>query len=222
MVAIEALELWHRPTTCLKFPALKAGTSESHRLRLRMVSRVRYTYRSMAMATPTTNIKASGYRNIPPSLKKLTAEFMKFICALLDKLSISRICDSTRFRKIGYDLLLTLVRRAARCTILGRIGLHGLVIDDFAFEYVPVDRGQDLIDQAVHRFTGQIPDIGLLPGDDIHDLGLLPIARHGGGAQFQAIRGSRRLLTRSRIGASAGGGCRLCGGGAGVGGRGRG
>src|SRR5580693_375183 len=85
MVAIEALELWHRPTTCLKFPALKAGTSESHRLRLRMVSRVRYTYRSMAIATPTTNIKANGYRNTPPSLKKLTAEFMKFICALLNK-----------------------------------------------------------------------------------------------------------------------------------------
>src|SRR5450631_3554743 len=89
MVAIEAFELWHKPTTCLKFPALRAGTSESHKLRLRMVSRVRYTYRSMAMETPTTNIKASGYRNNPPSLKKLTAEFMKFICALLDKLSLS-------------------------------------------------------------------------------------------------------------------------------------
>src|SRR5580693_7456124 len=86
MVAIEAFELWQRPTTCLKFPALNAGTSESQRLRLRMVSRVRYTYRSMAIATPTTNIKANGYRNTPPSLKKLTAEFMKFICALLDKL----------------------------------------------------------------------------------------------------------------------------------------
>src|ERR1700721_3402221 len=105
MVAIEALELWHRPTTCLKFPALKAGTSETQRLRLRMVSRVRYTYRSMAIATPTTNIKASGYRKIPPSLKKLTAELMKFICALLNKLFV-RICNSTRFRKIGYDSLL--------------------------------------------------------------------------------------------------------------------
>src|SRR5271155_6125829 len=83
MVAIEAFELWHRPTTCLKFPALSAGTSASHRLRLRMVSRVRYTYRSIAIDTPTTKIKANGYRNTPPSLKKLIAELMKFICALL-------------------------------------------------------------------------------------------------------------------------------------------
>src|ERR1700743_2093521 len=112
MVAIEALELCVSPTTCLKFPELNAGTSESQRLRLRMVSRVRYTYRSMAIDTPTTKIKANGYRNTPPSLKKLTAEFMKFICALLDKLFV-RICDSTRFRKIGYDLLLNLLRRAA-------------------------------------------------------------------------------------------------------------
>src|SRR5271170_4036583 len=82
---MEAFELCVSPTTCLKFPALNAGTSESHRLRLRKVSRVRYTYRSMAIDTPTTNIKASGYRNSPPSLKKLTAEFMKFICALLNK-----------------------------------------------------------------------------------------------------------------------------------------
>ena len=70
-------------TTCLKLPALKAGTSLSHRVRLRMVSRVRYTYRSMAIDTPTTKIKASGYRNSPPSLKKLMTELMKFICALL-------------------------------------------------------------------------------------------------------------------------------------------
>jgi hypothetical protein len=48
-----------------------------------MVSRVRYTYRSMAIDTPTTKIRASGYRNIPPSLKKLMTELMKFICALL-------------------------------------------------------------------------------------------------------------------------------------------
>src|ERR1700719_4184789 len=84
MVAIDALEFWVRPTTCLKLPALSAGTRSSHRLRLRKVSRVRYTYRSMAIDTPTTNIKASGYRNTPPSLKKLTTEFMKFICALLN------------------------------------------------------------------------------------------------------------------------------------------
>ena len=43
-----------------------------------MVSRVKYTYRSMAIDTPTTNIKASGYRKNPPSLKKLTTEFMKY------------------------------------------------------------------------------------------------------------------------------------------------
>src|SRR5271154_4805026 len=99
MVAIEAFELWHRPTTCLKFPALRAGTSESHRLRLRMVSRVRYMYRSMAIATPTTNIRASGYRNTPPSLKKLTAEFMKFICALLNKPYLPKM----RFNQILYN-----------------------------------------------------------------------------------------------------------------------
>jgi len=40
------------------------------------------------------------YRNTPPSLKKLTAEFMKFIFALLNKLFV-RICNSTRFRKIA-------------------------------------------------------------------------------------------------------------------------
>jgi hypothetical protein len=33
----------------------------------------------MAIDTPTTNIKANGYRNNPPSLKKLTTELMKFI-----------------------------------------------------------------------------------------------------------------------------------------------
>src|SRR5580698_2429103 len=96
MVAIEAFELWQSPTTCLKFPALNAGTSESQRLRLRMVSRVRYTYRSMAIATPTTNIKANGYRKNPPSLKKLTAELMKFICALLNKPYLSNM----RFNQI--------------------------------------------------------------------------------------------------------------------------
>src|ERR1700685_2563584 len=123
MVAIEAFELCVSPTTCLKFPALNAGTSESQRLRLRMVSRVRYTYRSMAIDTPITNIKASGYRNNPPSLKKLTTEFMKFICALLYAHQL-RSCDSTRFRKISYDLLLTLLRRFGRCTILRRVCLH--------------------------------------------------------------------------------------------------
>jgi hypothetical protein len=56
----------------LEIAGAKAGTSASHRLRLRMVSRVRYTYRSIAIDTPTTKIKASGYRNNPPSLKKLT------------------------------------------------------------------------------------------------------------------------------------------------------
>src|SRR5476649_2361872 len=147
MVAIEAFEFCVRPTTCLKFPALNAGTSASQRLRLLMVSRVRYTYRSMAIDTPTTKIKANGYRNTPPSLKKLTAEFMKFIFALLDKLFV-RMCNSTRLRKIGYDLLLNLLRRAGRRTVLGRLGLHRLVIDDFAFENVPIDRCQDLVNQA--------------------------------------------------------------------------
>src|ERR1700722_1712107 len=101
MVAIEALEFWVSATTCLKLPALNAGTRASQRLRLRMVSRVRYTYRSMAIDTPTTKINASGYRNNPPSLKKLTMELMKFICALLKNARPLETVDSTRFRKIG-------------------------------------------------------------------------------------------------------------------------
>src|SRR5260370_42460816 len=97
MVAIDALEVCVRLTTCLKLQALKAGTRSSHRLRLRIVSRVRYTYRSMAIDTPTTNIKASGYRNTPPSLKTLTIEFMKFICALLE---IVHLLRTLRFNQI--------------------------------------------------------------------------------------------------------------------------
>src|SRR5450432_636224 len=161
-----------------------------------MVSRVRYTYRSMAIDTPTTKIKANGYRNTPPSLKKLTAEFMKFICALLNKLFV-RICNSTRFRKIGYDLLLTLRRRMAWRTILGRIGLHGLVIYDFTFENVPIDWCQDLVNQTIHGLSGQIANIRLLPRDDVHDLRLLAVAGHGGGTQLQPIGGSRGLLPGS-------------------------
>src|SRR5580658_1434593 len=80
---MDAREFCVNATTCLKLPELNAGTRLSHRVRLRMVSRVRYTYRSMAIDTPTTKIKANGYRNIPPSLKKLMTELMKFICALL-------------------------------------------------------------------------------------------------------------------------------------------
>src|SRR5208283_4823728 len=60
------------------------------------------------------------------------------------------ILDSTRFRKIGYDLLLTLLRRLPRCTILRRIRFHGLVIDHFPFELVTVDGRQRLVQQAVH------------------------------------------------------------------------
>src|SRR5450631_663091 len=85
MVAIDAFEFCVNPTTCLKLPELMAGTSFSQRARLRMVSRVRYTYRSIAIDTPTTNIMANGYRKIPPSLKKLMTELMKFICALLNE-----------------------------------------------------------------------------------------------------------------------------------------
>src|SRR5258706_1908141 len=43
-----------------------------------------------------------------------------------------RTCDSTRFRKIGYDLLLTLLPRFRRCTILRRVVLHGVVVNDLA------------------------------------------------------------------------------------------
>src|SRR6202161_505570 len=172
---MDAFEPCVRPTTCLKFPALKAGTRSSHRLRLRRVSRVKYTYRSMAIDTPTTNIKRSGYRNNPPSLKKLTTEFMKFICALLDNAHLLQTCDSTRFRKIGYDLLLTLLPRLGRCTILGRVGLHGAVIDHLALEHIPVDGCQNLIHQAIHGPGRQIPDIGPFPGDDIHDFRLFPV-----------------------------------------------
>src|ERR1700687_1718830 len=84
MVAMDAFEFCVNPTTCLKLPELMAGTRFSQRVRLRIVSRVRYTYRSMAIDTPTTKIKANGYRNIPPSLKKLMTELVKFICALLN------------------------------------------------------------------------------------------------------------------------------------------
>src|SRR5580704_9704021 len=99
----------------------------------------------MAIDMPTTKIKANGYRNTPPSLKKLTTEFMKFICALLNNTHPLRTCDSTRFRKIGYDLLLTLLRRFGRCTILRRVCLHCLVVNDLAFEHVPIDGRHDLI-----------------------------------------------------------------------------
>src|SRR5580698_3803024 len=133
MVAIDALEFCVRPTTCLKLPALSAGTRFSHRLRLRMVSRVRYTYRSMAIDTPTTKIKASGYRNIPPSLKKLIAELMKFISAPR-KYGPAAISNSNRFRKIGYDSLLTLCRRLLRCSILRRVRLDHLVIHHLPLE----------------------------------------------------------------------------------------
>src|SRR5260221_7842078 len=90
MVAVGALEFCCRATTCLKFPELRAGIRSSHSPRLRMVSRVRYTYRSMAIAPPTTKIKAKGYRKNPPSLKKLMTELKKFICALLKKLIRSK------------------------------------------------------------------------------------------------------------------------------------
>jgi hypothetical protein len=36
---------------------------------------------------------------------------------------------------------------------LGRIGLQGVVIAILAFEHVPIDRLQDLIEEAVHRPT---------------------------------------------------------------------
>src|SRR5258708_2883778 len=197
MVAIDGLEVCVRLTTCLKLPALKAGTRSSHRLRLRKVSRVKYTYRSMAIETPTTNIKASGYRNSPPSLKKLTTEFIKFICALLDNAHPLRTCDSTRFRKIGYDLLLTLLPRLGRCTILGRVCLHGVVINDLALEHVPIDGCQNFIYQTVHGLARQIADIRPFPGDDIHDFRLLSVPRHGGRTQFQPINFvGRRLLAR--------------------------
>src|SRR5260370_12051013 len=132
----------------------------------------------MAIDTPTTNIKASGYRNNPPSLKKLTTEFMKFICALLDCLSAPK-WDSTRFRKIGYDLLLTLLRRFGRCTILRRISLHGVVINDLAFEHVPIDGCQNFFNQAVHGLPRLIAAVRPLPGYDIRDFRLLPGARDG-------------------------------------------
>src|SRR5665213_2768466 len=173
---MDALEFCVKLTTCLKLPVLRAGTRSSHRLRLRMVSRGRYTYRSMAIDTPTTNIKASGYRNTPPSLKKLTTEFMKFICALLENTHSLELVIQPDSVKSVVDLLLTLRRRLRLCTILGRHCLHSLVVNDFAFEHVAVDGGQNLINQAIHRLSRQIADIRSLPRDDIHDLGLLPVA----------------------------------------------
>src|ERR1700686_1209676 len=195
MVAIDALEFCVSATICLKLPALRAGTRSSHRLRLRKVSRVKYTYRSMAIDTPTTNIKASGYRNNPPSLKKLTTEFIKFICALLDNAHPLRTCDSTRFRKIGYDLLLTLLPRLGRCTILRRVCLHGVVINDLTLEHVPIDGCQNFIYQAVHGLARQIADIRPLPGNDVHDFRLLTLTRDSGRTQLKPIDpGGRRFL----------------------------
>src|ERR1700738_1393741 len=97
-------------------------------------------YRSMAIDTPTTKIKASGYRNIPPSLKKLTTELKKFICALLKILVRSEHGIQPDSVKGEADLLLTLLRRF-RCPILRRVRPHGIVIDHFTPELVPVDGG---------------------------------------------------------------------------------
>src|SRR6202020_838587 len=187
MVAIDALEFCVSPTTCLKLPALKAGTSSSHKLRLRKVSRVRDTYRSMAIDTPTTNIKARGKRNTPPSLKKLTTEFMKFICALLKNAFRSELKIQPDSVQLAADLLLTLLRRLGRCSILRPFCLYCVVINHLAFEYVPIDGCKNFIYQAIHRLACQIAYIRLLPRDDIHDLGLLTVARDGRRSQVDPI-----------------------------------
>ena len=89
--------------------------------------------------------------------------------------------------QLSADLLLTLLRRFGRCSILRPHCLHCVVINHLAFEYIPIDGCKNFIYQAVHRLACQIAYIRLLPGDDIHDLGLLAVARDGRRAQLQPI-----------------------------------
>jgi hypothetical protein len=62
--------------------------------------------------------------------------------------------NSTRFRKIGYDLLLNLLCGPICRTILRRIRFYGVVIDHFPLEFVAIHRGQGLIQRL---FMG-LPD----------------------------------------------------------------
>src|ERR1700737_3061363 len=147
----------------------------------------------MAIDTPTTKIKASGYRKNPPSLKKLMTELKKFICALLKKLIRSEHGIQSDLAKSEADLLLTLLRRLRR-PILGRVRSHGPVIGHLTLELVTVDWGQSLIQEAIHGLAREIPDIRLLPRHDIHDLRLLPLAAHGGSVPIQSVHSPRRLF----------------------------
>src|SRR5688572_28796818 len=76
-VPICACELFASVMACLKLPAPRCGATSSHRERLRDVSMVRYSQRSMEMATPTTKMMTSGYRKNPPSWKNLIKPLMK-------------------------------------------------------------------------------------------------------------------------------------------------
>src|SRR6202045_4357663 len=158
----------------------------------------------MAIDTPTTKIRASGYRKSPPSLKKLMTELKKFICALLKKLIRSEHGIQSDPAKSEAVLLLTLLRRLRR-PILGRVPPHGAVIGNLSLELVTVDWGQSLIQEAIHGLSREIPDIRLLPRHDIHDLWLLTVAGHGRRTQIEAVRSPRGLLAGDLGGTGRGG-----------------
>src|SRR5450631_175328 len=133
----------------------------------------------MAIDTPTTKIKASGYRKKPPSLKKLMTELKKFICALLKILVRFVHGIQSDLTKSEVDLLLNLLRCSARSAVLWPIRFYDVEIDHFTLEFVAVHGRQSLIQQAVHRLARQIADIRTLPRHDVHDLRLLTVAGYG-------------------------------------------
>src|SRR5712664_543957 len=130
----------------------------------------------MAIDTPTTKIKASGYRKNPPSLKKLMKELKKFICALLNILVRSEHGIQSDSAKSEADLPLTLLRCRLRCAILRRIRFYGLEIDHFTLELVTIDGCQSLVEEAIHGLAREIPNVRLLPRHDVHDLRLFAVA----------------------------------------------
>ena len=62
-------------------------------------------------------------------------------------------------------LLVSTCRRGR--TILGVVGLQGIVVAVLAFEYVTIDRREHLVEDAVHGFTHEIAQVRPLPGHDV-------------------------------------------------------
>src|SRR5690606_12639717 len=69
MRPMAAGDLWHIATAPRKLPCCSNGTTWLHSCRLRELATVRYTQRSMAMATPAANTNAMGYMKGPPFTK---------------------------------------------------------------------------------------------------------------------------------------------------------